>query len=151
LARFFHSCRNIDRAAVDANRALGVALLADHNFAAMHPDPEAWHHAEAKLVNPPSHAKIVTASRIEVSFLRVEIETRAKGVVIGRSSQSGKTICVLGRAGPQFHTHHRRDSRSAVLPAEFDALVEQPVLGAPRTRELDEMISDLDSLGEIGT
>jgi 2-methylcitrate dehydratase PrpD len=35
------------------------------------------------------------------------------------------------------------------LAAKFDALVE-PVLGAPRTRELREMISDLDRLGEIG-
>jgi len=35
------------------------------------------------------------------------------------------------------------------LAAKFDALVE-PVLGAPRTRELREMISDLDSLGAIG-
>ena len=30
----------------------------------------------AKLVSPASSAKIVTASRIELSFLRVEIETR---------------------------------------------------------------------------
>jgi hypothetical protein len=82
--------------------ALGVALLADHNFAAMHPDPEAWHHAEAKLVNPASHAKIVTASRIEASFLRVEIETRAKGVVIGRSSQSGKRSASSGVPGRNF-------------------------------------------------
>jgi 2-methylcitrate dehydratase PrpD len=36
------------------------------------------------------------------------------------------------------------------LAVKFDALVE-PVLGAPRTRELREMISDLDSLREIGT
>ena len=36
----------------------------------------------AKLVNPASNAKIVTASRIEVSFLRVEIETRAEASVI---------------------------------------------------------------------
>ncbi len=35
------------------------------------------------------------------------------------------------------------------LAAKFDALVE-PVLGAPRTRELREMISELDRLGEIG-
>src|SRR3984893_8690131 len=35
------------------------------------------------------------------------------------------------------------------LTAKFDALVE-PVLGAPRTRELREMTSDLDSLGATG-
>jgi 2-methylcitrate dehydratase PrpD len=35
------------------------------------------------------------------------------------------------------------------LAAKFDTLVE-PVLGPPRTRELREMISDLDSLTEIG-
>jgi 2-methylcitrate dehydratase PrpD len=35
------------------------------------------------------------------------------------------------------------------LAAKFDALVE-PVLGAPRARELREMTSDLDSLGAIG-
>jgi 2-methylcitrate dehydratase PrpD len=36
------------------------------------------------------------------------------------------------------------------LAAKFDVLV-GPVLGAPRTRELREMISDLDSLAEIGS
>ena len=39
--------------------------------------------------------------------------------------------------------------QGARLAAKFDALVE-PVLGAPRTRELREIISDLDSLAEIG-
>jgi hypothetical protein len=36
------------------------------------------------------------------------------------------------------------------LGAKFDALVE-PVLGAPRARELRETISSLDSLGDIGS
>ena len=36
------------------------------------------------------------------------------------------------------------------LAAKFDALVE-PVLGAPRARELREMTSDLDRLGSIGS
>jgi hypothetical protein len=36
------------------------------------------------------------------------------------------------------------------LAAKFDALVE-PALGAPRTRELRQMISGLDGLGDIGS
>ena len=37
----------------------------------------------AKLVNPASDAKIATASRIEASFRRVEMETRASANSIG--------------------------------------------------------------------
>jgi hypothetical protein len=37
----------------------------------------------AKLVNPASNAKIVTANRIELSFLRVEIEMCEGASIIG--------------------------------------------------------------------
>src|SRR5271170_5364609 len=47
--RLFHSRGDIDGAPVDADRALGVALLADHHLAAMDSDPEAWHDAELLL------------------------------------------------------------------------------------------------------
>src|SRR5215472_14152403 len=46
LRRFFHSGRDIDRASVDADGPLCVALLADHHFAAVHPDPEGRNDAE---------------------------------------------------------------------------------------------------------
>jgi len=40
FCRFLHSCGDIDRAAVNADRPLGVALLAHDDLAAMHPDPK---------------------------------------------------------------------------------------------------------------
>jgi len=40
LCRFLHAGRDIDRGAVDPDGTLGVALLADHDFAAMDSDPE---------------------------------------------------------------------------------------------------------------
>ena len=47
---FFHPCRYIDRATVDANRPLGIALLADDNVAAVHPDAEAWDNTKLLLI-----------------------------------------------------------------------------------------------------
>jgi hypothetical protein len=43
----------------------------------------------AKLVSPASSAKIVTASRIEASFLRVEIETCERASVIADTPWAG--------------------------------------------------------------
>ena len=50
LGRFFHARCNIDRAAVDPDRPFGVALLADHDLAAMHPDAETRNDAELPLI-----------------------------------------------------------------------------------------------------
>ena len=47
----------------------------------------------AKLVSPASKAKIVTANRIEASFLRVEIETCNEASVIGKTLIAGGTGC----------------------------------------------------------
>jgi hypothetical protein len=44
----------------------------------------------AKLVNPASRAKIVTASKIEVSFRRVEIETDSTRVPSARWSRDSR-------------------------------------------------------------
>lgn len=48
FCRFLHSSRDIDRASVDADGPLRIALLADHHLAAMDPDPEGWN--DAKLL-----------------------------------------------------------------------------------------------------
>ena len=53
FCRFFHSCRDVDRTAVDPDRPLGVALLADDDLAAVHPDAEARHNAELTLIFRP--------------------------------------------------------------------------------------------------
>ena len=47
---FFHPCRDVNRATVDANRPLGIALLADDNVAAVHPDAEAWDNTKLLLI-----------------------------------------------------------------------------------------------------
>src|ERR1700751_6421664 len=46
FGRFFHSCRYIDRAAVDAYGPFGVALLAEDDLAAMQTDPKTRDNAE---------------------------------------------------------------------------------------------------------
>src|SRR5262249_59618719 len=46
----FHPRGDIDGVAIDADRALGVALLADDHLAAMDADPEARYDAEQFLV-----------------------------------------------------------------------------------------------------
>ena len=48
LCRFLHPGRDIDCAAIDADGPLRIALLADHDLAAMDTDPEEWH--DAKLL-----------------------------------------------------------------------------------------------------
>ena len=48
--RFFHSCRDIDGTSVNPDRPLGIALLADDDLAAMHPNAEAGYHAELPLI-----------------------------------------------------------------------------------------------------
>ena len=48
LCRLLHPGRDIDCAAIDADGPLRIALLADHDLAAMDPDPEGWH--DAKLL-----------------------------------------------------------------------------------------------------
>ena len=50
LGRFFHARCNIDRAAVDPDRPLGVALLTDHDLAAMHPDAKTRDDPELPLI-----------------------------------------------------------------------------------------------------
>src|SRR5271170_7132464 len=50
LCRLLHSRGNVDRAAIDADRALGVALLADDDIAAMHPDAVSRRHPELRQI-----------------------------------------------------------------------------------------------------
>ncbi len=47
---FFHSCRNIDRAPVDADCPLGITLLADDHVAAMDPDPKVRENPKLPLI-----------------------------------------------------------------------------------------------------
>src|SRR5579883_2468482 len=46
LGRVLHARGDVDRAAIDPDGTLGVALLADDHIAAMHPDAKARHHPE---------------------------------------------------------------------------------------------------------
>ena len=46
LCRLLHPGRDIDCAAIDADGPLRIALLADHDLAAMDPDPERRNDAE---------------------------------------------------------------------------------------------------------
>jgi len=50
LAASFHSRRYIDCPAINADGPLGVALLANHDLAAVDPDAEAGHDTELSLV-----------------------------------------------------------------------------------------------------
>ena len=62
FSRFFHSRCDVDRAPVNSNRPLGVALLADHDLAAMHPDAETRDDGELPLIRgllPPDRASAV--------------------------------------------------------------------------------------------
>ena len=46
FGRFFHSCRDIDGTSVNPDGPLGIALLADDDLAAVHPDPKTRNNAE---------------------------------------------------------------------------------------------------------
>src|SRR5713101_5893771 len=47
---FFHSCRNIDSAPIDADRPLGITLLADDDLATMDPDPKVGDNPKSPLI-----------------------------------------------------------------------------------------------------